>query len=72
LSFNHRNCILFRHGEKEILHFLIKFGDLCISLLGEKFKDAKKICQGLPESYENQRDYLQNVLLKIVASDNQA
>ena len=42
LTFNQRNCVLFRHGEKVILHFLIDLGDLVINLLGQKFKDAKK------------------------------
>lgn len=27
LSFNHRNCVLFTHGEKEILHFLSDLAD---------------------------------------------
>lgn len=42
LSFNERNCVLFRAGEKEILHFYIEFTEYMGSLLGMKFKDAKK------------------------------
>lgn len=42
LSFNLRNCVLFRSGEKEILHFLIEFSDYVISLLNMSFKEAKK------------------------------
>jgi histone-lysine N-methyltransferase SETD3 len=42
LSFNERNCVLFRSGEKEILHFYIEFTEYMSSLLGMKFKDAKK------------------------------
>ena len=34
--------MLFRHGEKEILTFLIKMADLIEKILGMKFKDAKK------------------------------
>ena len=29
LTFNQRNCVLFRSGEKEILHFLIDFSEYC-------------------------------------------
>lgn len=42
LTFNQRNCILFRSGEKEILHWFIRFSDLVHKILGSKFKDAKK------------------------------
>ena len=42
LSFNERNCVLFRSGEKEILVFLIELGDYILRLLEMKFKDAKK------------------------------
>lgn len=42
LSFNERNCVLFRSGEKEILHFLIEFSDYVTELLNMSFKDAKK------------------------------
>lgn len=41
LTFNQRNCVLFRSGEKEILVYFIEFADLCLSLLDMKFKDAK-------------------------------
>ena len=42
LTFNESNCILFRSGEKEILHFLIEFSDYVTDLLGMSFKEAKK------------------------------
>ena len=42
LTFNERNCTLFRSGEKEILIFLIEFADYVLKLLAMKFKDAKK------------------------------
>ena len=41
-TFNERNCILFRSGEKEILHFLIEFSDYVNDLLNMTFKEAKK------------------------------
>ena len=42
LSFNQRNCVLFRSGEKEILHFYIEFSDYVTTLISMKLKDAKK------------------------------
>lgn len=42
LTFNQRNCVLFRSGEKEILHFLIEFSDYVVQLLAMTFKEAKK------------------------------
>ena len=48
LSFNQRNMVLFRSGEKEILLFLIEFSDFVLKLLAMKFKDAKKAAQNLP------------------------
>ena len=68
LTFNQRNCVLFRHGEKEILAFLIELGDIVFKVLGEKFKDAKKIVTGLPDRFNESKDYL-NELLKLVTSD---
>ncbi len=52
LTFNQRNCVLFRSGEKEILHFYIEFSDYITTLLGMKFKDAKKETQILPKQFE--------------------
>ena len=43
LTFNQRNCVLFRVGEKEILQFYIEFADFMIPLLSMKWKDAKKV-----------------------------
>ena len=48
LTFNERNCVLFRSGEKEILVFLIEMSDYVLKLLEMKFKDAKKSTQNLP------------------------
>jgi len=42
LSFNQRNMVLFRSGEKEILVFLVTFSDYVLKLLSMKFKDGKK------------------------------
>jgi hypothetical protein len=58
LSFNQRNCVLFRSGEKEILHFYIEFSDYITTLLGMQHKDAKKETQLLPKQFEHARDYI--------------
>jgi hypothetical protein len=58
LSFNQRNCVLFRQGEKEILHFYLEFSDFLTTLLGMKFKEAKKECQKLPQQFDSARDYI--------------
>lgn len=58
LSFNQRNCVLFRQGEKEILQFYIEFSEYMNSLLGMKFKEARKEAQNLPKQFESARDYI--------------
>ena len=68
LTFNERNCTLFRSGEKEILHFLIEMADYVINLLEMKFKDAKKHTQTLPPKMESCRDYLQTHVIRLLAS----
>jgi hypothetical protein len=70
LTFNERNCTLFRSGEKEILVFLIEMSDYVLNLLEMKFKDAKKLTQNLPEKMESCRDYLQNYCIRLLASEN--
>lgn len=60
LTFNQRNCVLFRSGEKEILHFLIEFSDYVTQLLAMTFKEAKKTTQALPDKFYSTREYLQS------------
>ncbi len=71
LTFNERNCVLFRSGEKEILTFLIDMADYVLKLLEMKFKDAKKFTQNLPANMDSCRDYLQNFCIRLLAQDNQ-
>ena len=66
LTFNQRNCVLFRHGEKEILTFLIDMADLMEKILDMKFKDAKKVVSSLSDYYNEAKDYL-NEVLKLIA-----
>ena len=70
LSFNTRNCTLFRSGEKEILVFLIELADYVLNLLNMKFKDAKRMTQNLPAKMDSCRDYLQNYCIRLLANDS--
>lgn len=58
MTFNQRNSVLFRQGEKEILHWFIRFSDFVQNLLKMKFKEARKETQQLPKEFESARDYL--------------
>ena len=42
LTFNQRNCVYFRKGEKEILIWFIQFTTYTLALLSMKWKEAKK------------------------------
>ena len=57
---------MFRHGEKEILTFLIDMADLMEKILDLKFKDAKKVVSSLSDYYNEAKDYL-NEVLKLIA-----
>ena len=70
LTFNERNCVLFRSGEKEILIFLMDMADYVLNLLEMKFKDAKRHTQSLPPKMDSCRDYLQNFCIRLLAQDN--
>ena len=70
LSFNQRNMVLFRSGEKEILLFMIELSTLVQRLLTMKFKDAKKATQNLPAKMESCRDYLHNSLIPLLVKEN--
>ena len=71
LTFNERNCTLFRSGEKEILVFLIEMADYVLVLLEMKFKDAKKYTQTLPAKMESCRDYLQTHVVRLLANQTE-
>ena len=70
LTFNERNMVLFRSGEKEILLFLIELSSFVQRLLTMKFKDAKKATQNLPPKMETCRDYLHNSLIPLLVKEN--
>lgn len=58
--------MLFRQGEKEILQFYLEFSDYMTSLLGMKFKEAKKETQKLPQQFDSARDYIHQSILPLI------
>ena len=70
LSFNLRNCVLFREGEKEILHFYIEFSDYMTSLCSMKFREAKKETQQLPKQFESARDYIHQSIMPLLLKES--
>ncbi len=49
MTFNQRNCVLMRSGEKKILLFLIKLADLGLQLIDLPLKKAKDIFSKVPD-----------------------
>ena len=75
LTFNHRNCLLFRSGEKEILHFLSELADYVLRLLSMSFREAKKDAQLIPIKFEATgavRDYLHNIVMPMILKEQKA
>lgn len=69
MTFNQRNSVLFRQGEKEILHWFIRFADFVQNMLTMKFKEAKKETQILPKEFESARDYLQTAIIPLILKE---
>ena len=60
LTFNTRNCVLFRSGEKKILLFLINTSDVMTEMLDLPLKDARKHL-GHQKNKEQIKDYCNHV-----------
>lgn len=71
LSFNERNCVLFRKGEKEILHFYKDFSQYMLNLMSLKFKEAKKEAQQLPKEFDSAREYIHHAILPLILKEGQ-
>jgi len=41
LSYNERNCLLYRIGEKKILHFLLSAAEQIIPLISMNYREAR-------------------------------
>ena len=64
-SYNKRNCILFRSGEKKILHFLIQTCDRMHALSKLSQKDAKKEVNKFKD-FDGCMDYFKSVFLPLM------
>jgi len=65
LTFNERNCILFRSGEKRILVFLIETAEKMLELSHMSQKEAKKDFNKF-KHFDMTMDYFKNVILPIL------
>ena len=71
LTSNERSCVLFRSGEKKILHFLSDASDKICQLYTLPVKDARKLVNVNSKDYENMGDYIKStVLLALQERDN--
>jgi hypothetical protein len=61
LTQNQRNCVLYRFGEKKILHFLIDTSKKIIPLLSMNFKDARKEVNSFKD-FDGCLEYVKNVV----------
>ena len=74
LTFNQRNMVLYRSGEKVILNYLISMSYFCLALLTMTFEDyneAKKCLKDVPEDFKSCRNYLTNGLLPQLVKKNE-
>lgn len=49
--------MLFRSGEKEILHFYLELAEYTADLCGMNFNQARKTLSQLPEYFAQAREY---------------
>ena len=57
--------MLYRHGEKKILLYLMSMSKRLLPLLDMDFKTARKTANAFPD-YESVRDYINNVILYLI------
>mmetsp|Transcript_7199 Transcript_7199/g.5468 ORF Transcript_7199/g.5468 Transcript_7199/m.5468 type:complete len:96 (-) Transcript_7199:55-342(-) len=69
LTFKERNCVLYRSGEKEILHFFIETSSKFLKLFDMKWKDARKTAQSFKE-YDICREYITNAVLYLINKEH--
>lgn len=69
LTFNERNCILYRSGEKKILFTLMFYCEKILPLLDMDFKTARKTVEKIRELDECS-DYLTNSIYYLIKKEN--
>jgi hypothetical protein len=65
LTSNERNCVLYRHGEKVILNFLIDSSTKILKLLSLSQKEAKKEVSKY-KNFDRCMDYVRNVIYPLI------
>jgi hypothetical protein len=68
LTYNERNCVLFRSGEKKILNFLINSAEKILHLSGVSQKEAKKQMNNMKD-FDACSDYFKSVFLPILPNN---
>lgn len=69
LTFNERNCVLYRYGEKKILSKLLLYCDMILPLLDMDFKTARKIVEKSRE-LDDCSDYITNSIYHLIKKEN--
>lgn len=69
LTFNQRNCILYRSGEKKILFTLMYYAENILPLLDMDFKTARKTAEKL-KNMEDCSEYLNNSIYYLIKKEN--
>lgn len=69
MTFNQRNCVLYRHGEKKILLALMIFVEKILPMLDMDFKNARKIVEK-DRNLDECSDYISNSIYYLIKKEN--
>lgn len=69
LTFNERNAVLYRSGEKKILFTLMFYAENILPLLDMDFKTARKTAEKIRQLDEC-NDYLNNSIYYLIKKEN--
>lgn len=69
LTSNERNCLLYRIGEKQILHFLLSAAEQIIPLISMNYRDARKEVTKY-KNFGNCQEYVRNFILPHCEKNN--
>ena len=69
LTFNQRNCVLYRHGEKKILLALMIYVEKFLPMLDMDFKTARKIVEK-DRSLDECSEYISNSIYYLIKKEN--
>ena len=69
LTFNQRNCVLYRHGEKKILLALMIYVEKFLPMLDMDFKSARKIVEK-DRNLDECSEYISNSMYDLIKKEN--